>query len=71
MTNNIDNVQGRVPVAPKLETPPHDNLVAHDLANIFPPMEDDQFDALVADILRRGLLNPITLYHGKILDGRN
>lgn len=43
----------------------------HPLANIFPMMEDDQFDALVADILRHGIQTPITLYQGKILDGRN
>jgi len=43
----------------------------HELAKIFPLMEGDQFDALVADILRRGLLNPITLFEGRILDGRN
>lgn len=30
-----------------------------------------EFERLVADIAEQGLLNPITLYQGQILDGRN
>lgn len=44
---------------------------AHELANIFPLIEGDEFDKLVDDIKTNGLLNPIVLYEGKILDGRN
>src|SRR5215831_15388784 len=43
----------------------------HPLADGFPLMEGTEFDRLVADIAEHGLLNPITLHHGMILEGRN
>jgi hypothetical protein len=43
----------------------------HPLANLFPLVEGADFDVLVDDISRNGLHEPITLYQGKILDGRN
>jgi len=43
----------------------------HPLSDIFPMMSGEEFDALVEDIKRNGLLEPIWLYEGKILDGRN
>lgn len=43
----------------------------HPYSEIFPPMEGVDFDALVEDIKTRGLVQPIVLYEGKILDGRN
>lgn len=46
-------------------------LQSHHLADIFPLIENDDFRELVADIKANGLADPIDLYQGKILDGRN
>lgn len=48
------------------------DLVPHDLAEIFPMHRSDELARLVANIAEtHGLIDPITLYEGKILDGRN
>ena len=46
-------------------------LKFHPLADMFPLMEDEEFDALVADIKANDLHEPIVVHQGKILDGRN
>lgn len=43
----------------------------HEAANIFPMLTGDDYRALVEDIRQNGQHEPITLYDGKILDGRN
>jgi len=43
----------------------------HPISEIFPAMEGADFDALVEDIKTHGLLQPLVMYQGKILDGRN
>jgi ParB-like chromosome segregation protein Spo0J len=43
----------------------------HELAKYFPPLEGEEFDLLVEDINKNGLLEPITTHEGKILDGFN
>ena len=40
-------------------------------ALLFPPMLDEEFDNLVNSIKENGLLEPIALWHGKIIDGRH
>jgi len=46
-------------------------LAFHPIAGIFPAMEGPEFMALINDIKETGLKDKITLYEGKILDGRN
>lgn len=46
-------------------------LEIHPAAELFPAMDGKEFDELVADIKKNGLLEPITVHKGKIIDGRN
>src|ERR1700677_873101 len=46
-------------------------LEFHPLAHIFPMLDDDELKTLAEDIKDKGLTEPITLYEGKVLDGRN
>jgi len=43
----------------------------HDLCKLFPLMPEDQFSSLIDSIRDHGLLTPIMLHEGKILDGRH
>ncbi|MBA7575007.1 hypothetical protein ES708_16823 [subsurface metagenome] len=47
------------------------NLKFHEYADIFPLMLKKEFESLKNDIQEFGLLAPIMLYEGKVLDGRN
>jgi hypothetical protein len=47
------------------------DLKFHPLANIFPLLEGQEFEDLVADIKAHGLIEPIVIYQDQILDGRN
>jgi N6-adenosine-specific RNA methylase IME4 len=46
-------------------------LEVHPIANIFPPMGEAEFSALVKDIEQHGLREPIWLYQGRVIDGRH
>jgi N6-adenosine-specific RNA methylase IME4 len=46
-------------------------LAFHPLSEIFPLIEGDDFDALVEDVRQHGVREPVVLYQGQILDGRN
>jgi hypothetical protein len=48
-----------------------DTLEFHHLADAFPLMEGPEFKEFVADIKAHGLREPITMFEGKILEGRN
>jgi len=46
-------------------------LEFHPLASVFPLIEGEEFEELVASIAERGVDEPIWLYEDTILDGRN
>ena len=43
----------------------------HEIASIFPLIEGEDFDQLIADIREHGVREPVWMFEGKILDGRN
>lgn len=43
----------------------------HPACLVFPPLPAAEFDALVADIAAHGLIHPIVMLDGLVLDGRN
>lgn len=46
-------------------------IEAHEIANLFPLLGGKEFEEFKEDIRKNGLKVPITIYEGKILDGRN
>jgi hypothetical protein len=46
-------------------------LEPHELSKLFPPISEEDFGKLAADIKLNGLHHPIVRYQGKILDGNN
>lgn len=47
------------------------NYKVHPAASLFPLIEGEEFDALVMSIKTVGLMNPIVLKDGMLIDGRN
>ena len=43
----------------------------HPLASIFPLIDGQAYQELIADVMRHGVREPVWLYEGQILDGRN
>ena len=41
------------------------------LATLFPPMAEEEFAQLKADIAARGRLEPIWIHSGQVVDGRH
>jgi ParB-like chromosome segregation protein Spo0J len=50
---------------------PDVKLEPHPFSAMFPPISDDDFKELIADIKANGLHQHIVRYQGKILDGNN
>jgi len=48
-----------------------DEYEFHPIAGIFPMISGHDFSRLVEDIKTHGIREPVWLYEGKILDGRN
>ena len=46
-------------------------LEDHELANVFPLLDGEEFDELRRDVEEYGVRESVVLYEGKILDGRN
>jgi ParB-like chromosome segregation protein Spo0J len=46
-------------------------ISSHPAADLFPFMSDDELAELAVDIRAHGLLEPIVLLDGLVLDGRN
>lgn len=47
------------------------SLTDHPLASLMPMMDDESFARLRADIAKNGIRQPMVLYRGFLLDGRN
>jgi hypothetical protein len=48
-----------------------EGLEVHELALAFPAYKEPDMDKLTIDVRDHGMREPVTLYEGKILDGRN
>lgn len=54
-----------------LDAPASEQLQFHPLANVFPLIDGSEFEAFCEDISNNGQREPIVIFEGKILDGRN
>jgi hypothetical protein len=65
--SNVEQIKTR----PAPTMPNYEGLLAHELANLLPMIEGREFAELKGDIAKQGILSPIVLFEGRILDGRN
>jgi hypothetical protein len=68
---NVISIDGAELPAEHGKALPTKQFEFHDLAKLFPMLDTDELRALSTDIFENGLREPITLFEGKILDGRN
>ena len=58
-----------------MELTPSENAAvrpgAHPICLLIPPADEDELQDLTDDIRAHGLIDPIVLFEGMILDGRN
>jgi hypothetical protein len=63
--SNVEKIERHTPAVS------YDNLMADERANLLPMIDQSNYENLKADIAKQGILEPIVLFEGKILDGRN
>lgn len=68
---SLPAVGSAVTIVPQASGPPACVTGVHPAAALFPLMHGGELELLVADIAQNGLREPIMLYDGQILDGRN
>jgi N6-adenosine-specific RNA methylase IME4 len=57
--------------APEIAAPAKGEIPLHEVANAFPPMTPEEYQALVQDIKANGLIESIKTWQGKVIDGRS
>jgi len=58
-------------VEPDADAKPDCGIPVHPVCDLLPLMDGDDFRGLCSDIREHGLINPIVIHEGQILDGRN
>jgi len=56
---------------PTYHSAPPEPMIWHEYANLFPLLEGEAFWSLVEDVRANGVREPIVMYEGRVLDGRN
>ncbi|MFW6300116.1 MAG: hypothetical protein ACOC20_04255 [Oceanicaulis sp.] len=64
-------IPANLPEPEYTKLPPEGGARWHPYADLFPWMEDKAYRDLVEDVRKNGVIEPIVMYEGMILDGRN